>query len=282
MLDAGDEVLVLAPYWPLAVGVLRAAGAIPVEVPVLPALATDARFDLAGALAAACTARTRAVYLITPNNPDGFVLRDDHLEAISDVARRRDLWVIADEVYADYVYEGAHRSIARLAGMAERTVSAYSLSKSHALAGLRVGYIAGPTGLVAAAKKVATHTVFNVPLVTQRSALRAVVEGDGFLAEAKASYRAARAVTLAALAGRADFVAPDGGCYVFVDLTRALRGGTLVELLGRAIDAGVALAPGDAFGAGYENFARLCFTAVEPGALPEALARLVGVLDAAG
>lgn len=91
MLDAGDEVLVLCPYSPLSVGVLRAAGAVPVEVAVLPSLATEPGFDLAGALAAACTERTRAIYLITPNNPDGFVLREEHLEAIADVARRRDL-----------------------------------------------------------------------------------------------------------------------------------------------------------------------------------------------
>jgi aspartate/methionine/tyrosine aminotransferase len=279
MLDAGDEVLVLAPYWPLSVGGRRAAGAAPVEVAVQPALATVPGFDLAGALAAACTARTRAIYLITPNNPDGFVLRPEHLEAIADVARRRDLWVIADEVYADYVYAGEHRSIARLPGMAGRTVTAYSLSKSHALAGLRVGYIAGPEGLIAAARRVATHTVFNVPLVAQRCAARALGEGDGWVAEAGAGYREARAMTVAALAGRADFVAPDGGCYVFMDLTRALRGAPLVGLLERAIDAGVALAPGDAFGAGYERCARLCFSAVEPGALAEGLARLVGVLD---
>ncbi len=282
MLDAGDEVLVLCPYWPLSVGVLRAAGAVPVEVAVQPALATEPGFDLAGALAAACTSRTRAIYLITPNNPDGFVLRAEHLDAIADVARRRDLWVIADEVYADYVYEGEHRSIARLPGMAGRTVTAYSLSKSHALAGLRVGYIAGPTELIVAARKVATHTVFNVPLVAQRCATRAIEEGGGFLDEAREAYREARAVTVAALTGRADFVVPDGGCYVFVDLTRAIGDGTLVALLERAIDAGVALAPGDAFGAGYERYARLCFTAVPPSALLEGLARLVGVLDGAG
>ena len=274
MLDAGDEVLVLAPYWPLSVGVIRAAGAVPVEV----AFPREPSFDLAGALAAACTARTRAVYLITPNNPDGFVLRPEHLDAVADVARRRDLWVIADEVYADYVFEAQHRSIARLPGMADRTVTAYSLSKSHALAGLRVGYIAGPTQLIAAAKKVATHTVFNVPLVLQRCATRAVEGGDGFLAEAREAYREARAITLDALAGRADFAAPDGGCYVFLDLTRSLRGGTAVALLERAIDAGVALAPGDAFGAGYERCARLCFTSVPPEALRAGLARLLTVL----
>ncbi len=281
MLDAGDEVIVLAPYWPLSVGVLRAAGAVPVEVAVQPMLARDPGFDLADALAAMCTARTRAIYLITPNNPDGFVLRTDHLEAIADVARRRDLWVIADEVYADYVFAGEHRSIARLPGMAERTVTAYSLSKSHALAGLRVGYIAGPTGIIAAARKIATHTVFNVPLVLQRCATRAIEEGDGFLADARDAYREARAATVLALNGRADFVAPDGGCYVFVDLTRAIGGGTPVSLLERAIDAGVALAPGDAFGAGYERWARLCFTAVGPTDLAQGLARLVGVLDGA-
>ncbi len=279
LFDAGDECLVLAPYWPLSVGVLRVAGATPVEVPVLPALATDPRFDLARALDDAVTPRTRAVYFITPNNPDGFVMGEDHLEAIADVARRRDLWVIADEVYADYAYEGAHRSIARLPGMAERAVSAYSLSKSHALAGLRVGYVAGPEALIAAARKVATHTVFNVPVVAQRAAEAAITEGEPFIAEARDAYRLARDTTVRALAGRVDFVAPAGGSYVFADLSRALRGGSALELLGRAIDAGVALAPGDAFGEGYGHWARLCFTAVPPDALDDALARLTRVLD---
>jgi len=89
-------------------------------------------------------------------------------------------------------------------------------------------------------------------------------------------------VTVRALGDRVDFTLPAGGCYVFVDLARALRRATPVELLGRAIDAGVALAPGDAFGAGYERCARLCFTSVEPATLAEALARLAGVLDGQG
>ncbi|MEZ4404985.1 MAG: pyridoxal phosphate-dependent aminotransferase [Polyangiales bacterium] len=274
--DARDECLVLAPYWPLSVGVLRTAGATPVEVPVMPMLARDPRFDLARALDAAVTPRTRAVYFITPNNPDGFVMGEDHLAAVADVARRRDLWVIADEVYADYVYEGAHRSVARLPGMGARTVSAYSLSKSHALAGLRVGYVAGPPDLIAAAKKVATHTVFNVPVVAQRAAEAALTDGNDFIAGARDAYRAARDATVRALEGRVDFVAPAGGSYVFADLG---RGGGALEVLGRAIDAGVALAPGDAFGEAYGSWARLCFTAVPPDALDDALARLTAVLD---
>ena len=88
----------------------------------------------------------------------------------------RGLWVLADEVYADYVYEGAHASIARLDGMAERTISVYSLSKSHALAGVRVGFAVGPSRVIAVARRISTHTIFNVPVAAQRLALAALRE----------------------------------------------------------------------------------------------------------
>jgi aspartate/methionine/tyrosine aminotransferase len=280
ILDPGDEVLVAAPYWPLAVGVLRSAGAVPVEVPVTTRLYADGAADLGAILAAAITPRTRALYFITPNNPDGKVLSPLHLAAIADLALARDLWVIADEVYADYVYEGAHASIARLDGMAERTITVYSLSKSHALAGARVGFAVGPSRVMTVARRISTHTVFNVPVAAQRVALAALEEPEAWLEAARREYREARDDTRRALDGSgAMALAPEGGSYVFIDFEPVLRGRPLAQLLERGIDRGVLLAPGDAFGDAFASWARLCFTSVPRARLVDGIARLRDAIE---
>jgi aspartate/methionine/tyrosine aminotransferase len=275
VLDPGDEVLVLAPYWPLAVGVVRAAGAVPIEVPLPLRLYADPSLDVGAALAAAATPRVRALYVTTPNNPDGKVLSGPQLAAVAEFALRAGLWVLSDEVYADYVYSGTHGSIARLDGMSERTLCAYSLSKSHALAGARVGFAVAPERVVAVARRLATHTVYNVPVVAQRVALAAIAGGEEWVEDARRKYRDARQATLDALKGSgAKCFAPDGGSYVFVDFTDVLSGRPLRELLECAIDRGVILAPGDGFGEHFATWARLCFTSVPPPRLLEGIARL--------
>ncbi|HTQ41914.1 MAG TPA: pyridoxal phosphate-dependent aminotransferase [Polyangiaceae bacterium] len=275
VLEPGDEVLVAAPYWPLSVGVVRAAGGVPVEVPLTDRLYADPSLRAADLLEAAVTPRTRAIYLITPNNPDGYVMSDAQLEGIARLAVARDLWVLADEVYADYVYEGAHRSIASLDGMAERTLSAFSLSKSHALAGARVGFLVAPEPVVQLARRVATHTVFNVPVASQRVALAALATGGTWVEGARRAYAEARRATLEALADTGARVhAPHGGSYAFVDFAPVLGGRPLKALLERAIDRGVLLAPGDGCGEAYASWARICFTSVPRPRLVEGLGRL--------
>lgn len=279
VLEPGDEVLVAAPYWPLSVGVVRAAGGAPVEVPLTSRLYGDRSLDAASILQAAIGPRTRALYLITPNNPDGYVLDDAQLAGIARVAVERDLWVLADEVYADYVYERSHVSIARLPGMAERTLSAYSLSKSHALAGARVGFLVAPERVVSLARRVATHTVFNVPLAAQRVALAALASGERWIDAARQAYRRARDATVSALEGtRVRAFVPHGGSYVFVDFEPVLGGRPLTSLLAQAIDRGVLLAPGDGCGEAYATWARLCFTSVPDARLREGLDRLRGTI----
>jgi aspartate/methionine/tyrosine aminotransferase len=275
VLDPGDEVLVPSPYWPLTVGVVRSAGAVPVEVPLTTRLYEDPSLDAAAVLEQALTPRTRAIYLITPNNPDGKVLSPGQLAGIARLAAARGLWVLSDEVYADYVYEGGHASIARLDGMAERTLSVYSLSKSHALAGARVGFAVAPARVIAVARRIATHTVFNVPVASQRVALAAVRAPDAWIDEARRHYRAARDAALEALRGSgARTFAPDGGSYLFVDFGPVLGGRPLRGLLERAIDRGVLLAPGDGFGEAFGEWARLCFTSVPQARVVEGIARL--------
>ncbi|HEY6463730.1 MAG TPA: pyridoxal phosphate-dependent aminotransferase [Polyangiaceae bacterium] len=281
VLSPGDEVLVAAPYWPLSVGVVRTAGAIPVEVPLTTRLYEDPRASAAAILEAAMTPRTRALYLISPNNPDGYVYGEAQLRELAALAVARDLWVLSDEVYADYVYEGAHASLARLPGMAERTLSAYSLSKSHALAGPRVGFLVAPEKVASLARRVSTHTIFNVPVASQRVALAALDDAGPWMADARRDYAGARQATLAALAGTGvRAFAPMGGSYVFVDFGPVLRGRPLGALLGLAVDRGVLLAPGDGCGAAFSSWARLCFTSVPRARLAEGLGRLRSAIEA--
>jgi aspartate/methionine/tyrosine aminotransferase len=280
ILDPGDEVLVAAPYWPLAVGVFRTVGAVPVEVPLTTLLHANPGADVAGILAAAITPRTRAIYFITPNNPDGKVFSLEHIAGIARLALARGLWVIADEVYADYVYEGVHASIARLDGMAERTISVYSLSKSHAVAGVRVGFAVGPSRVIAVAGRVSTHTIFNVPVAAQHVALAALQEPEAWLDGARRDYREARDATLRALDGSGSVaLVPDGGSYVFIDFAPVLGGRPLAQLLERGIDRGVLVAPGDGFGRAFASWARLCFTSVPRARLVDGIARLRDAID---
>ncbi len=275
VLEPGDEVIVAAPYWPLSVGVVRAAGGVPVEVPLTSRLYEDPGASAAELVERAITPRTRALYLISPNNPDGYVYDDAQLRDLAALAVARDLWVLSDEVYADYVYDGVHTSIARMPGMEERTLSTYSLSKSHALAGARVGFLVAPERVVSLARRIATHTVFNVPVASQRVALAALEAPPDWMDGARAAYRAARDATIAALAGSGvrAFV-PKGGSYVFVDFAPVLGGRPLRGLLESAIDEGVLLAPGDGCGDAYASWARLCFTSVPPERLMVGVERL--------
>ena len=273
VLDAGDEVLMASPYWPLAPGIFLSCGASPVEVPLTQRL-YDAGDSLdAGALfAASIGPRTKAIYVISPNNPDGKVLSRTHLEQIAAVAREHDLWVFSDEVYADIVFDGEHVSIASLPGMRDRTIVLHSMSKSHALAGCRVGFVVAPAPVVASGRRVSTHSAFNVSMAMQRAAL-AALEDEAFPRAARETYRDARDRALQAFSAHGDSVKvhrAEGATYLFLDFAPAFaamgkaRAGErpLVALLERAVDRGVLLAPGDAFGAGYDTCARLCTTAV--------------------
>src|SRR5262249_26744131 len=162
--------------------------------------------------------------------------------------------------------------------MADRTLTAFSFSKSHAMAGLRVGYVAGPAGVMATARKICNHTIYSVPLHVQQAALRALAQSDGFIAQARAEHFADRHQAAATV--KAPFHAPEGASYLFLDLRGFQRPGDAdcVPLLERALESGVLLAPGEAFGEGYDGFARLCFTSVPRDRLREAIARLNRVL----
>jgi aspartate/methionine/tyrosine aminotransferase len=290
VLDPGDQVLIASPYWPLAPGVFTSCGAVPVDVPLTQRLFADPNLDPFEVFAAAKTDRTRGLYFISPNNPDGKVLTKQQLERIADFAKAHDLWVFADEVYADVVFDMVNApSIASFDGMRERTIVLHSLSKSHALAGLRVGFVAGPERVIAAARRISTHTAFNVSVAMQRAAMAALAD-DAFPVNATATYREARDRTAAALKDAPlAFHMAEGATYFFLDFTPAIekRGGAegdkrraLMSILERAVDRGVLLAPGDAFGANYITHARLCYTSVPLDRVLVGIDRLRDAVDA--
>lgn len=281
LLDPGDHMLLPSPYWPHIRGVALAAGIRPVEAPFSHLLLRRPGADPEELLEEYVTPETAALYLCNPNNPDGKVLSADQLAAVSRVARRHDLWVLADEVYEDLLHDGRrHVSMASLPGMAERTVTVFSFSKSYGLAGLRVGYVVGPTAALVGLRKLSHHTVYCVPRAMQLAALLALESGADFLAEARRTYQETRDAVHARLGEIC--LSPEGSTYLFLDLSRFRRPGEpdALGVLERIADAGVLLAPGAAFGHDYGDWARLCFTPVERHSLDEALDRIARVLGA--
>ncbi|MGE0550137.1 MAG: pyridoxal phosphate-dependent aminotransferase [Kofleriaceae bacterium] len=272
--DPGEELIVLTPHWPLIRGIALGHNVVPIEVPFSMRLPSH---DVASLIEPAITSRTSAIYVTTPNNPDGAMLSGPELAAIAKLAQRHGLWLLSDEVYEDYGYEATHVSLAAQPGAAERTVTVFSFAKSYAQAGLRVGYAVAPTAVAATMRKMISHSVYNVPVAMQRAALGAVRCGDGFLVTARDAYRAARDRARARLA--IPTANPAGGAYLWLDLRR-WSGNDCMPVLERCAAAGVLLAPGNAFGAECAGFARLCFTGVGPQMLDEGIDRINAVIGA--
>lgn len=258
----GDEILILAPFWPLIRGIVRAFRATPVEVPFYDRVASAA--EAVAAVRARLSPRCVALYVSTPSNPTSRLVPAEWLEALADLARRENLWLLSDEVYEDYAYDAPHVSLGCFAP--ERTFSAFSFSKAYAMAGDRIGYLHGPRAGVAHARKIATHTFYTAPTVGQRAALGALEGASSWLAETRASYRAA-GLEAARILGAA---APQGGCFLFLPL----RGRNVDAFLDACLAEGVALAPGSASGEAYTDWVRLCFTALPPERIVEAVGRV--------
>src|SRR3954453_5717987 len=185
ILAPGDEVLQLAPHWPLITGIVQSFGGVPVDVPFFGV--ADSPETAVEAVRERRTERTVALYLNTPSNPTGQIIPRPWIEALVEWACREDLWIIADEVYEDYVYEGEHTYTRPFDP--ERTFAAHSFSKAYGMAGNRCGYIVGPAATMGELRKVATHTFYSTPTASQLAALRALGEpGTEWIAAARAQY----------------------------------------------------------------------------------------------
>jgi N-succinyldiaminopimelate aminotransferase len=268
----GDEVLILAPHWPLIAGIVRASGARAVTVPVIDGPSVVSSEVAIERLERATTAATVALYLSSPNNPTGRVLPPEFLAALVEWAGRRNLWLISDEVYEDFVYRGEHQACYALAP--ERTVVSHSFSKAYGMAGNRCGWLIGPEVVLAAAEKVGSHSFYSTATGAQFAAARALRGGDSWLADANQRYREAGFETAAILG----IDPPEGGSFLFLDLGEALDERGLAGFLEDCSERGLFLAPGPSFG-DYPTWARLCFTAVPPDATARGARLLREMID---
>ncbi len=271
LLQPGDEVLVLAPFWPLVRGIIRSVGGVAVEVPFYAAM--RAGRPVAEVLAPFVTPRTVAVYVTSPNNPCGTVLSRAQLAEMAAFCVRHDLWALADEAYHDFAYAPAeHAFLATFPGMAQRTTTVLTASKSYALAGTRIGFLVGDPAWLDAARRSTTHSIYQVPLVCQLSVLQAVALAEPWVRETRDLYLAARDLTHRSLQAR--FEPAQGGGYVFADLADELDGMPMMQYLSDLLREGVCISPGDAFGNDFPTFARICYTAVPLDHLGPALDKL--------
>ncbi|MCG8589979.1 MAG: pyridoxal phosphate-dependent aminotransferase, partial [Proteobacteria bacterium] len=251
-----EEVLVLAPYWPLIPGVVRSVRAAPIEVPFYDRV--DDPEAAVEAVRARLSARTVALYVSTPSNPTGRVLSAPVLAALAEWARREDLWILSDEVYERIQYAGKHVSIGTFAP--ERTLSVFSFSKAYGMAGNRVGYLVGPPDAITQARKISTHTFYAAPTAGQWAALRALERGEAWLADALDQYRSVAAFA----AGELGLPMPEGSTFLFLDVASQLDERGVWGFLEDCLEDGVVLAPGPSSGGDYTTWVRLCYTAAPP------------------
>jgi arginine:pyruvate transaminase len=259
LLQPGDAILVPEPMYVTYPATVAAAGGRLVRVP----LRAESGFHLGlEALAASVTPDMRAVLLNSPHNPTGAVMTRAELEAVAALCRRHDLWLISDEVYASLLYEGEHVCPAALPGMAERTVTISSLSKSHAMTGWRVGWLIGPPELARHVGNLALCMLYGSPSFVQDAATLALTGETGETEVMRARFRRRRDAVCRRLAGLPGLACarPQGGMFVMLDVRRTGLG---ADAFARQLLAseGVSVLSGDAFGGAAAGHVRLSLTA---------------------
>lgn len=271
LLGPGDEAIMLRPGYVTYEATIGASGATPVAVDLRAE--DDFRPD-PDAIRAAITPRTRALFITTPNNPTGVVLTHAELAAIAEIAREHDLWVISDEVYSEIVFDGEHTSIAAQPGMAERTVTVSSLSKSHAMTGWRSGWMIGPEALIGHAANLSLCVLYGLPGFVQKAAIVALEQVDDITREFRDIYRLRRDLVIETL-GRVPALRvqrPQAGMFAMVDVrATSLDSGDFAWRL--LEEQGVSVLDGNAFGPSAAGHIRLSFT-LDDARLAEACRRI--------
>ena len=276
LLEKGDEVITFDPVYVTYEATLKATGAVLVGVPTRP---ENGFRPLAADIAAAITPRTQAIFLANPSNPTGVVLDRDELLAIAELAAAHDLWVVVDEVYEGLTFEREHQSFAALPGMAERTLSIGSLSKSHAMTGWRAGWIVANETLVGHLENLALNMFYGLPGFVQEAALAAVERHDEVVATMREIYRRRRDLVVAALSDcpRLKVLSPEAGMFVMVDVRET--GLSSLDFSWQLFHAtGVSVLDAAAFGPQAQGFVRLSF-GLSDESMAEACARIIRFVE---
>lgn len=288
LLDPGEEVLVPDPAWPPTPGNVACARGVPIGYPLHESLGWQPDVEEIRQL---ITTKTKAIYLNSPSNPTGGVLGRPKLEAIAALARERNLWVISDEAYEDVVFDGTHISIASLPGMYDRTIPLYTFSKTYAMTGLRLAYIAVKDKTIRErVRKMLFYSVSNSSSLIQYGGIGALTGSQQVIEDFRTELLARRDLFYAGIArlagGVFDGRPPAGAFYAFLKINPEWRSPlpdapesqswAMTEFL---IKRGrIGCVPGVDFGSHGEGYVRFCF-ARERAELEGALQSMAQILN---
>lgn len=251
LVDPGDEVIIPAPYWVTYKDVVNYAGGHCVFVDTDEANGFEVTADM---IERHLSPRTKLVIINSPNNPSGSVLADSEFKKIFEVTSRRDVYLMTDECYCQFVYEGKPFSIASVPGAKEKVVVAGSLSKTYAMTGWRIGFALAPQEIIGAMMKLQSHSTSNPTSIAQKAAIEAMRGPQDSVGEMLAEYRKRRDFVVARLQKipGVKITMPKGAFYAYPNISVAFGSGRIksamdfaTELLAKSY---VAVVPGEAFG----------------------------------
>lgn len=245
LVDPGDEVLIFDPYFVMYPALTRLVGGVPVVVDTYP----DFRIDL-NKVADAITPKTRLILLNSPANPTGVVASEEEVRGLAELAARRDLLLISDEIYSSFCFDGPPVSPARYH---ERTIVIDGFSKSHGMTGWRLGYVHGPAEIIEALVKLQQYTFVCAPQPVQWAGLTALRTP---MHEQLQAYRRKRDRLCQALADDFELVRPGGAFYLFPKAP----GGSGSQFVARAIEQQLLIIPGHVF-SGRDTHFRISYAA---------------------
>ena len=258
LLNPGDEVMLIEPYFTPYEAQIRNAGGVPVPIRTREENNFTPSIE---ELRAAATPRTRAIILNFPNNPSGRVATRKQLEEIAEFVEERDMFVLSDEIYESMVFSGKHECFANIPGMKERTLLASGVSKSHCMTGWRIGYMFGPQNVINTMCVLSSYQTYGVNTLAQKAAAYAMNTQDEKV-KARAEIFGER---MKMVVGRLNSMrgvkchAAEGAFYLFPDISGT--GLTSEEFTWQLLsEAHVAVLPGSAFGGTGEGYLRIACT----------------------
>ncbi|RMG47673.1 MAG: pyridoxal phosphate-dependent aminotransferase [Acidobacteria bacterium] len=257
VVNPGDEVLVFSPYWTPIKDLVALAGGRQVLIPFQQVRAEGMEATLTRHL----TERTRVMYFNSPANPNGVVFSRQEVQQAAEFARRHDLLVIADEAYEDVVFDVEHVSMASLPGMLERTLTVFTLSKSYAMTGWRIGYVIATEPWMTGIRKLTLYSINGVNTPTQWAAVAALRLGEDYLQPIRDAYRRRRDLLVDGLRS-VGFACdpPQGSFYAFPDVSQRLGEDSWKASLHLLETASISTVPGVVFGPHGQGHLRFCFS----------------------
>ena len=256
ILNPGDEIIVCEPcyvsYQPLS----DLCGAKVIHLDT----SKNGFYPSAEQIEQACTEKTKAIMFCSPSNPTGRIIPADELEKIAEIVKKHQIWCLSDEIYCELLYEGhKHVSIGKFPGMKDYTIIFNGFSKSFAMTGWRIGYIAAPHDLLVQCCKLHAYSSICPPIFSQYAAAEGLRSGWAEVEKMRLSYQQRRNVMYKAFIDMGlSCIEPEGAFYMFPDITST--GMTSEEFATELIEKySVAVVPGTCFGEGGEGFVRCCY-----------------------